>query len=75
VFPDTTHDEAGRIANRVMAAVRAAYIEPSANLTVSAGAATSPRSLDERDHISQRADSHLIQAKRDGLDRVICDAV
>jgi PleD family two-component response regulator len=26
VFPDTTHDEAGRIANPVMAAVRAAHI-------------------------------------------------
>lgn len=75
VFPDTTHDEAGRIANRVMAAVRAAHIGPSANPTVSAGVATSPRSLDELDHLFQRGDSHLIQAKRDGRDRVICDAV
>ena len=75
VFPDTTHDEAGRIANRVMAAVRPAHIGPSANLTVSAGVATSPRSLDELDHLVQRADSHLMQAKRDGRDRVICDAV
>jgi diguanylate cyclase (GGDEF)-like protein len=75
VFPDTTHDEAGRIANPVMAAVRAAHIGPSANLSVSAGVATSPRSLDEPDHLVQRADSHLMQANGDGRDRVICDAV
>jgi GGDEF domain-containing protein len=42
---------------------------------VCAGAATSPRSLDELDHLVQRADSHLMQAKRDGRDRVICNAV
>ena len=52
-----------------------AHIGPSANLSVSAGVATSPRSLDELDHLVQRADSHLMQAKRDGRDRVICDAV
>ena len=75
MFPDTTHDEAGRIANRVMAAVRAAHIGPSANLSVSAGVAVSPRSLGALDHLVQRADSHLMQANGDGRDRVICDAV
>lgn len=76
VFPDTTHDEAGRIANRVMAAVRAAHIGPSANPTVSAGVATSPRSLDELDHLfpARRQPPDSGQA-RDGRDRVICDAV
>jgi hypothetical protein len=37
--------------------------------------ATSPRSLDELDHNVQRANSHLMQAKRNARDRVICDAV
>jgi PleD family two-component response regulator len=58
-----------------MAAVRAAHIGPSANLSVSAGVATSPRSLGELDHLVQRADSHVMEASGDGRDRVICDAV
>ena len=58
-----------------MAAVRAAHIGPSANLTVSAGVAVSPRPLGALDHLVQRGDSHLMQVKRDGRDRVICDAV
>jgi PleD family two-component response regulator len=58
-----------------MAAVRAAHIGPSANLSVSAGVAVSPRSLGALDHLVQRADSHLMQANGDGRDRVICDAV
>jgi PleD family two-component response regulator len=49
-----------------MAAVRAAHIGPSANLSVSAGVATSPRSLDEPDHLVQRADSHLMHANGGG---------
>jgi PleD family two-component response regulator len=60
---------------RVRAALRAAHIGPSANQTVSAAVATSPRSLDELDHLVQRADSHLMQARRNARDRAICDAV
>jgi len=48
---------------------------PSANLTVSAWVASSPRSLDELDHLVQRADSHLMQPRGHGRDRVVCDAV
>ncbi len=74
VFRDTTHDEAGRIANRIMAAVGAAHIGPSANPTVSAGVAGLTQPLGALDHLVQRGDSHLMQVKRDGRDRVICDA-
>lgn len=74
VLPATTHEEAMEIASRVMAAVRAAHLGPRGDMTVSAGVATSPLSLDETDDLVHRADIHLMQAKRGGRNRVVTDA-
>jgi diguanylate cyclase (GGDEF)-like protein len=71
VLPRTTSEEAKQVADRVVAAVRGARLGPRRNLTVSAGVATSPESQDDRDHLVRDADAHLMQAKREGRDRVV----
>ncbi len=74
VLPQTSHAEAERLAWRVVDAVRAAGLGPRRDLTVSAGVATSPRSGDDHEQLVRRADDHLLQAKREGRDRVVVGA-
>jgi diguanylate cyclase (GGDEF)-like protein len=71
LLPRTSTEEAGRVADRVVEAVRAAHLGPRRNLTVSAGVATSPDSCDDRELLIRRADEHLLRAKREGRDRVV----
>jgi diguanylate cyclase (GGDEF)-like protein len=71
VLPRTSREEAKHVADRVVAAVRAAGLGPQRNLTVSAGVATSPDSRDNRDRLVREADEHLMRAKREGRDRVV----
>jgi len=71
VLPRTSREEARDVAHRVVAAVRAAHLGPSRDLTVSAGVATSPDSRDDREHLVRDADAHLMRAKREGRDRVV----
>jgi diguanylate cyclase (GGDEF)-like protein len=73
VLPQTSHAKAERLARRVVDAVRAAHLGPRGNLTVSAGVATSPQSHEDLEHLVRRADDHLLQAKREGRDRVVVD--
>jgi diguanylate cyclase (GGDEF)-like protein len=71
VLPRTSRTEAKQVADRVVAAVRAARLGPARNLTVSAGVATSPDSRDDRERLVREADGHLMRAKREGRDRVV----
>lgn len=71
VLPRTSREEAKHVADRVVAAVRAARLGPRRNLTVSAGVATSPDSSDDRELLVRQADDHLMRAKREGRDRVV----
>jgi diguanylate cyclase (GGDEF)-like protein len=71
VLPGTDLVEAGRVARRVVEAVRAARLGPHASLTVSAGVASSPRSIDDRERLVRLADEYLMRAKREGRDRVV----
>ena len=71
VLPRTSREEAKHVADRVVAAVRAARLGPRGNLTVSAGVATSPDSRDDRERLVRVADGHLMRAKREGRDRVV----
>jgi diguanylate cyclase (GGDEF)-like protein len=71
VLPRTDAARACRLAERVNAAVRAARLGPRADLTVSAGVATTEDSLDDFDRLVQRADGALLLAKRAGRDRVV----
>lgn len=71
ILPRTSHEQSGGIAQRIVAAVRAARLGPQCNLTVSAGVATSPDSTEGIDTLIRRADARLIAAKRAGRDRVI----
>jgi diguanylate cyclase (GGDEF)-like protein len=71
VLPQTSPQEAKQVADRVVAAVRAAQLGPRGDLTVSAGVATSPHSSHEREHLVRVADDHLMRAKREGRDRVV----
>ena len=71
VLPQTSLEEAERLAWRVVGAVRAARLGPRGDLTVSAGVATSPRSSEDHEHLVRQADYHLLRAKREGRDRVV----
>jgi diguanylate cyclase (GGDEF)-like protein len=71
VLPQTSVAQAGRLARRVVDAVRAARLGPRGDLTVSAGVATSPRSREDSEQLVRQADDHLLQAKREGRDRVV----
>ena len=71
VLPRTSREEARQVADRVVAAVRAARLGPRRNLTVSAGVATSPDSRGDRECLVRKADEHLMRAKREGRDRVV----
>ena len=71
VLPRATREEATRVADRVVNAVRAAQLGPRADLTVSAGVVTSPDSCHDRERLVRLADEHLMRAKREGRDRVI----
>lgn len=71
LLPRTSSEEAGRVADRVVEAVRAARLGPRRDLTVSGGVATSPNSRDDRELLIRRADEHLLRAKREGRDRVV----
>jgi diguanylate cyclase (GGDEF)-like protein len=71
VLPHTSAEEARRVADRVVEAVRAARLGPRRDLTVSAGVATSPDSRDDRERLIHLADGYLMRAKREGRDRVI----
>jgi diguanylate cyclase (GGDEF)-like protein len=74
VLPRTSSEEAKQVADRVVDAVRAAHLGPGRNLTVSAGVATSPDSRDDRERLVRDADEYLMQAKREGRDRVaLCE--
>ncbi|MGA9857593.1 MAG: sensor domain-containing diguanylate cyclase [Solirubrobacteraceae bacterium] len=76
VLPRTDASRARRLAERITEAVRAARLGPRADLTVSAGVATTEDSLDDFDGLLQRADAALLRAKRGGRDRVVvADAV
>jgi diguanylate cyclase (GGDEF)-like protein len=76
VLPCTDASSARRLAERINDAVRSGRLGPQANLTVSAGVATSDASLDHFEGLVQRADAALLRAKRSGRDRiVIADAV
>ena len=66
-----TSEEATRLADRVVNAVRAARLGPRGDLTVSAGVVTSPDSCHDRERLVRLADEHLMRAKREGRDRVI----
>jgi len=57
VFPDTTHDEAGRSPTGSWRRWERRTSGPAANLGVSAGVAVSPRSLGALDHLVQRGDA------------------
>jgi diguanylate cyclase (GGDEF)-like protein len=71
ILPRTDSDQARRLAERVNRAVREARLGPWANLTVSAGVATSAASRDGSDALIRRADAGLLMAKRAGRDRVV----
>jgi diguanylate cyclase (GGDEF)-like protein len=71
VLPHTSAEEARRVADRVVEAVRGARLGPRGDLTVSAGVATSPDSCDDRERLIRLADGYLMRAKREGRDRVI----
>jgi diguanylate cyclase (GGDEF)-like protein len=71
VLPRTSRAEAKQVADRVVAAVRAARLGPRHDLTVSAGVATSPDSSRDREGLVREADEHLMRAKREGRDRVV----
>jgi diguanylate cyclase (GGDEF)-like protein len=71
VLPRTSREEAKHVAERVVAAVRAARLGPRHDLTVSAGVATSADSAGERECLVREADEHLMRAKREGRDRVV----
>ena len=71
VLPRTNREEAKQVADRVVAAVRAARLGPRHDLTVSAGVATSPDSSRDREGLVREADEHLMRAKREGRDRVV----
>ena len=71
VLPRATREEATRVADRVVNAVRAAQRGPRGDLTVSAGVVTSPDSGHDRERLVRLADEHLMRAKREGRDRVI----
>jgi diguanylate cyclase (GGDEF)-like protein len=71
VLPRTSREEAKQVADRVVAAVRAARLGPRRDLTVSAGVATSPDSSRDRECLVREADEHLMRAKREGRDRVV----
>ena len=70
VLPRTDADQARALARRINAAVRDARLGPRANMTVSAGVATSIGSLDDPEQLIRRADGALLTAKRTGRDRV-----
>jgi diguanylate cyclase (GGDEF)-like protein len=71
VLPRTDAWRARRVTERINEAVRAARLGPRTDLTVSAGVATTEDSLDDFDHLVQRADGALLRAKRAGRDRVV----
>jgi diguanylate cyclase (GGDEF)-like protein len=74
VLPQTSCDQAERLAARVVGEVRAARLGPRGDLTVSAGVATSPRSGEDREHLVRQADERLLRAKREGRDRVVVES-
>jgi diguanylate cyclase (GGDEF)-like protein len=71
VLPHATRDEATRVADRIVDAVRNAHLGPGGDLTVSAGVVTSLDSCHDRERLVRLADEHLMRAKREGRDRVI----
>lgn len=71
VLPRTAAPQARCLAERISKAVRGARLGPRADLTVSAGVATTVDSLDDFDGLVQRADGALLLAKRAGRDRVV----
>jgi diguanylate cyclase (GGDEF)-like protein len=71
VLPRTGHDDAERLAWRVVGAVRASCLGPRGDLTVSAGVATAPRTGVDYESLVRQADDHLLRAKREGRDRVV----
>ncbi len=71
VLPRTDAAAARRLAERISVAVRAARLGPQADLTVSAGVATTRGADDDFEGLIQRADAALLRAKRSGRDRVI----
>jgi diguanylate cyclase (GGDEF)-like protein len=71
VLPQTSLADAEQLAWRVVGTVRAAGLGPRADLTVSAGVATSPRSGEDLEHLVRQADDNLLRAKREGRNRVV----
>jgi diguanylate cyclase (GGDEF)-like protein len=71
VLPRTDAEQALHLAERIGDAVREAHLGPRANLTVSAGVATTPDSRDDIERLMHRADEALLRAKRSGRDRVV----
>jgi diguanylate cyclase (GGDEF)-like protein len=75
VLPRATREEATRVADRIVDAVRAARLGPGGDLTVSAGVVTSLDSGHDRERLVRLADEHLLRAKREGRDRVVVSDV
>jgi diguanylate cyclase (GGDEF)-like protein len=71
VLPRTDAEQALHLAERIAEAVREAHLGPRANLTVSAGVATTSDSHDDIERLMRRADDALLAAKRSGRDRVV----
>jgi diguanylate cyclase (GGDEF)-like protein len=71
VLPQTSLAEAEQLAWRVVGTVRTARLGPRADLTVSAGVATSPRSGEDLERLVRQADDNLLRAKREGRNRVV----
>ncbi|AXV15226.1 GGDEF domain-containing protein [Neorhizobium sp. SOG26] len=71
VLPDTNHDGAMALAERLRNNVRSAVLRPDGNpVTVSIGVATGPEDGDGFEALLAAADRRLYQAKTDGRDRV-----
>ncbi len=71
LLPRTDASQALILAKRINHAVRAARLGPGGDMTVSAGVATTPESVDDFDSLMKRADAALLHAKRTGRDRVV----
>lgn len=74
LLPETNHEDAMRLAERVRKLINETYIEGPGLISASVGVATFPNHANEQDELFEAADKALYAAKQSGRNRV-CAAV
>lgn len=70
LLPETAHENARMVANRICAAIRAKPVEGIGVITASLGLATFPQDAQDRDKLQELADQALYLAKHRGRNQV-----